>query len=94
MDISISTYLTDTKTSIKRLIIKVENIDSVHDVYVAKNPEGITYYIFVWRSGTAVMNWVPSDYKLAESFVQIGDTPIVMKSDGEYVNVPMSYRIK
>ena len=84
------------------LIIYVEGVGahSVHDVYLMKSNDEFKkeYYLFKYVSGTSVMNWNKDDYKNANKYLDISETPIVMATENnytkelEFVNVPNDYR--
>lgn len=66
-----------------------------HQVIKKRNSAGVIYYVFKYIEGTAVMNWGPKDYQIAEKQIYIGDIPIVMElpdSGHKYYNISLSYR--
>lgn len=69
---------------------------SVHEVElkVAEDELNTEYFVFTVISGQSVMNWNLDEYRIAQNYLDIGETPIfVVTSQGdEPVPVPDSYR--
>ncbi|EME8127675.1 hypothetical protein MZM66_002516 [Enterococcus faecium] len=71
--------------------------DTVHDVELKENEDGVQYLVFTYIAGKAVMNWKYEDYVKANEKIDIGNKPIYFYADsGENQPVPVSmdYRVK
>lgn len=73
--------------------------DTVHRVELKQVPESpkLTYLVFTYVSGLAVMNWNYEHYVLANKKIAIGNTPIyyyVGGFDKTPTAISMSYREK
>lgn len=67
---------------------------SIHNVISYNNRDGIKYYVFEYKEGTAVMNYTAKEYKKIEEIIPINGVTIFQKVDGYIEKVPFSYREK
>ncbi|NFN93633.1 hypothetical protein FDB28_05910 [Clostridium botulinum] len=70
----------------------IGNEISVHNAKLYVNKDGNYYYIFEYRVGRAVMNFIPEDYMELEKIIPISKITIFQKDGNLISKIPFEYR--
>lgn len=71
--------------------------DTVHEVELKENEDGVQYLIFTYIAGKAVMHWRYKDYVKANKKIDIGNKPIYFYAEArenQPVEISMERRSK
>ncbi|HAQ6571934.1 hypothetical protein NMC72_07310 [Enterococcus faecium] len=71
--------------------------DTVHEVELKEDENGVQYLVFTYITGKAVMNWGYGDYVKANEKIDIGSKPIYFYAESrenQPVLISMDYRLK